>query len=90
MGVKICFMAHSLSHYLYNGLQIQSEELVQINSNSYADELQKQYECLIFCKNIEYIIILATVSLICYGDDSDILREHIELHVMSANEINCF
>ena len=70
-------MAHSVSRYLYNALQIQPEELVQITSNSYADELQKKYESLIFCKNIEYIIILSTISFICYGDGSDILREHI-------------
>ena len=40
--VKIRGTTHSISPYLYNALQIQPQILVQITSNSYAAELQKQ------------------------------------------------
>ena len=40
--VKIRFLNHSISHYLYNALQIQPQKLVQITSHSYTTELQKK------------------------------------------------
>ena len=43
MLVKISFLNHSISRYLYNALEIQPQKLVQITSNSYAAELQKKW-----------------------------------------------
>ena len=42
LPVKIRKTIQSISPYLYNALQIQLQILVQITSNSYAAELQKQ------------------------------------------------